>query len=130
MLSLCLFQPYVNCKMITYVDRPEKSFTQGVDRTHDTLLASQVLYQQSYRGSQFRFRFGAIHHSELTVLHTPAVLECLKHIATPAVCAFIIFTIARTPSGYSKIIFYSPTEFKLPHIFYLFIIHTIRIRSA
>ena len=50
-----------------YVERPEKSFTQGGDRTHDPLLASQVLYQLSYPGVQFCLRF--VHHSELTVLH-------------------------------------------------------------
>ena len=39
------------------VERPEKSFTQGGDRTHDPLLASQVLYQLSYPGVQFCLRF-------------------------------------------------------------------------
>ena len=54
------------------VDRLEQSFTQGGYRTHDPLLASQVMYQRSYPGSQFCLRFVPIHHSDLTVLHTPS----------------------------------------------------------
>ena len=40
-----------------HVERPEKSFTQGGDRTYDPLLASQMLYQLSYPGVQFCLRF-------------------------------------------------------------------------
>ena len=56
----------------TILDRPEKSFSHGRIRTHDPLLAGQLLYQLSYPGVHFCLRFVPIHHIELKVLHTPA----------------------------------------------------------
>ena len=45
---------------------PEKSFSQGGDRTHDHVLASLVLYKLNYPGLQFCLRFVSIHHSKRT----------------------------------------------------------------
>ena len=59
----------------TCVDKPDKSFSQGWDQTHDPLLASQVLYQLSYPGQKFYLRIILIYHSQLAVLHTHTRLK-------------------------------------------------------
>jgi len=64
--------------------RSKKSFNEGEDRTHDPLLASLVLCQLSYPGSQFWSKLVSVHQSELNIVHTPLtlVLDFLRNIAT------------------------------------------------